>query len=168
MINNIAPESSARFRFACKRVKPTLKALMIASLLMVQGVAWANEFSANFKDTDLNTFIDTVGRNLNKTIITDPSIQGRINVRSTELLTERQYYQLFLNVLQANGYSAIPMDNGVLKVVKSRDAKTEPLPVVSNGTGGFEGDEMVTRVVPVRNVSVRELAPLLRQLIDSA
>ncbi|MGL4978805.1 MAG: type II secretion system secretin GspD, partial [Plesiomonas sp.] len=136
--------------------------------LIVQGVAWANEFSANFKDTDLNTFIDTVGRNLNKTIITDPSIQGRINVRSTELLTERQYYQLFLNVLQANGYSAIPMDNGVLKVVKSRDAKTEPLPVVSNGTGGFEGDEMVTRVVPVRNVSVRELAPLLRQLIDSA
>ncbi|MCV5197775.1 type II secretion system protein GspD, partial [Escherichia coli] len=30
------------------------------------------------------------------------------------------------------------------------------------------GDEMVTRVVPVRNVSVRELAPLLRQLNDNA
>ena len=32
----------------------------------------------------------------------------------------------------------------------------------------FNGDEVVTRVVAVRNVSVRELSPLLRQLNDNA
>ncbi|MFL1802578.1 type II secretion system secretin GspD [Plesiomonas shigelloides] len=151
-------------------------AVMCPALVLLAALWWLpasaiegdNEFSANFKNTDLATFIDTVARNLNKTVITDPSVQGQVNVRSTELLNERQYYQLFLNVLQANGFSAVAMDNGVIKVVKSRDAKTEPLPVVTDNSNRFAGDEMITRVVPVRNVSVRELAPLLRQLIDNA
>ena len=30
-----------------------------------------------------------------------------------------------------------------------------------------DGDEMVTRVIPVKNVSVKELSPLLRGLIDN-
>ncbi|WP_310585671.1 secretin N-terminal domain-containing protein, partial [Klebsiella pneumoniae] len=58
--------------------------------------------------------------------------------------------------------------NDVLKVVKSSAAKVEPLPLVGEGSDNYAGDEMVTKVVPVRNVSVRELAPILRQMIDSA
>lgn len=38
--------------------------------------------------------------------------------------------------------------------------------MVDGSNPGF-GDEMVTRVVPVSNVSVRELSPLLRQLNES-
>ena len=56
----------------------------------------------------------------------------------------------------------------MLKVVKSSAAKVEPLPLVGEGSDNYAGDEMVTKVVPVRNVSVRELAPILRQMIDSA
>ncbi len=83
-------------------------------------------------------------------------------------LNERQYYQLFLNLLEAQGYAVVPMENDVLKVVKSSAAKVEPLPLVGEGSDNYAGDEMVTKVVPVRNVSVRELAPILRQMIDSA
>ncbi len=46
--------------------------------------------------------------------------------------------------------------------------EVEPLPLVGEGSDNYAGDEMVTKVVPVRNVSVRELAPILRQMIDSA
>ncbi len=66
------------------------------------------------------------------------------------------------------GYAVVPMENDVLKVVKSSAAKVEPLPLVGEGSDNYAGDEMVTKVVPVRNVSVRELAPILRQMIDSA
>ncbi|MCV5597489.1 hypothetical protein OFN66_27705, partial [Escherichia coli] len=65
-------------------------------------------------------------------------------------------------------YAVVPMENDVLKVVKSSAAKVEPLPLVGEGSDNYAGDEMVTKVVPVRNVSVRELAPILRQMIDSA
>ncbi|MFL9593457.1 GspD family T2SS secretin variant ExeD [Aeromonas schubertii] len=146
------------------------KALRIASVaaaLLMAGQAWAAEFSASFKNADIEEFINTVGRNLNKTIIIEPSVRGKINVRSYDLLNEQQYYQFFLSVLDVYGFAVVPMDNGVLKVVRSRDAKTSAIPVV-DGTNPGMGDEMVTRVVPVRNVSVRELAPLLRQLNDNA
>lgn len=128
----------------------------------------AEEFSANFKDTDLKTFIETSGRNLNKTIIMGVDVKGKVSIRTVTPLNERQYYQLFLNVLESQGYAVVTLDNGVLKVVKSNVAKTEPLPVLGEQGDDYQGDELITRVVPVRNVSVRELAPILRQMIDNA
>ncbi|MGG6221724.1 GspD family T2SS secretin variant ExeD [Aeromonas hydrophila] len=139
----------------------------VAAALMMAGSAWATEYSASFKNADIEAFINTVGKNLNKTIIIEPSVRGKINVRSYDLLNEDQYYQFFLSVLDVYGFAVVPMDNGVLKVVRSKDAKTSAIPVVDESNPG-SGDEMVTRVVPVRNVSVRELAPLLRQLNDNA
>ncbi|MDF5425795.1 secretin N-terminal domain-containing protein, partial [Vibrio parahaemolyticus] len=49
---------------------------------------------------------------------------------------------------------------------KAKDSKTSAIPVL--GDGSAQGDSVITRVVAVRNVSVRELSPLLRQLIDNA
>ncbi|WP_448213673.1 type II secretion system secretin GspD [Colwellia sp. MEBiC06753] len=129
--------------------------------------AWAAEFSPNFKNTDINEFVNIVGRNLQKTMIVDPNVRGKINVRSYDLLSEEQYYQFFLNVLEVYGFAAVKMDNNVIKVIRNKDAKTGPIPVVAND-GDFSGDEMVTRVVEVKNVTVRELVPLLRQLSDQA
>ncbi|KRS20153.1 general secretion pathway protein GspD [Alishewanella sp. WH16-1] len=144
----------------------TLASLLLAALLSFSVLA-DNEvrYSPNFKGTDINEFINIVGMNLKKTIIVDPQVRGRINVRSYDMLTEEQYYQFFLNVLQVYGFAIVEMDSGILKVVRDKDAKTSNIPVVGDDAPGY-GDEMVTRVVPVRNVSVRELAPLLRQFVN--
>ncbi|WP_442871225.1 type II secretion system secretin GspD [Agarivorans sp. 3_MG-2023] len=131
------------------------------------GMVSATEYSANFKGADISEFITTVGRNLNKTIIVDPAVRGKVNVRSYDLLTEEQYYQFFLSVLDVYGFAVIDMPNGVTKVVRAKDAKAGAIPVVDRDDQAI-GDEMVTRVVAVKNVSVRELAPLLRQLNDNA
>lgn len=141
--------------------------LMAASLLFSGIPAGAAEFSASFKGTDIQEFIEIVGRNLEKTIIVDPSVRGTINVRSYDTLTDEQYYQFFLNVLEVYGFAVVEMENGVVKVVRDKDAKTSPVPVVGEDDS-VVGDEVVTRVVAVKNVSVRELSPLLRQLINNA
>ncbi|WP_159655877.1 type II secretion system secretin GspD [Vibrio atypicus] len=140
--------------------------LLAGSLLTAPTLVVANEFSASFKGTDIQEFINIVGRNLDKTIIVDPSVRGKVDVRSYDMLTEEQYYSFFLNVLEVYGYAVVEMENGVVKVVKAKDAKTSAIPVV--GDGSVHGDAVVTRVVAVRNVSVRELSPLLRQLNDNA
>ncbi|MFO6424213.1 type II secretion system secretin GspD [Motilimonas sp. KMU-193] len=144
-----------------------LSALCAGLLLAFSANISAAEYSASFKGTDINEFINIVGKNLNKTIIIEPSVRGKINVRSYDLLNDEQYYQFFLNVLDVYGFAVVEMDNGVMKVIKAKDAKVSAIPVVDGNNPG-KGDEMVTRVVPVRNVSVRELAPLLRQLNDNA
>ncbi|RKF13198.1 type II secretion system protein GspD [Alginatibacterium sediminis] len=140
---------------------------LLLLVLSLSSVAQSTEFTASFKDADINEFILTVGQNLNKTIVVDPSVRGKVSVRSYDLLNEKQYYQFFLNVLQVYGYAAVEMPNGLIKVIKSKDAKIAAIPVLGDD-GYAQGDEMITRVVAVKNVSVRELAPLLRQLNDNA
>ncbi|MGL4190986.1 MAG: type II secretion system secretin GspD [Vibrio sp.] len=141
--------------------------LLAGSLLSMPLVAVANQYSASFKGTDIQEFINIVGRNLEKTIIVDPSVRGKVDVRSFDTLNEAQYYSFFLSVLEVYGFAVVEMDNGVLKVIKSKDAKTSAIPVLS-GDERANGDTVITQVVAVKNVSVRELSPLLRQLIDNA
>ncbi|WED21925.1 type II secretion system secretin GspD [Vibrio sp. JC009] len=139
--------------------------LLMGSLLTAP--SFANEFSASFKGTDIQEFINIVSRNLEKSIIVDPAVRGKIDVRSYDVLNEEQYYQFFLNVLEVYGFAVVEMENNVLKVIKAKDAKTSAIPVVGDNEK-ISGDSVVTRVVAVRNVSVRELSPLLRQLNDNA
>lgn len=141
--------------------------LFCMAALSCSSPAFAADFSASFKNTDIHEFIDIAGRNLNKTILVDPSVQGTISVRTYDLLTEEQYYQFFLSVLDLYGFTAIPMDNGMLKVVRSSMAKTAGVPIADSQNPG-KGDEIITRVVQMVNVPVRDLAPLLRQLNDSS
>jgi len=141
-------------------------AVLLHSVLLTTNIN-AAEYSPNFKGTEIAEFINIVGKNLRKTMIVDPNVRGKVNVRSYDLLTEKQYYQFFLNVLEVYGFSAVAMENNVIKIIRNKDAKTSSIPVVGNENPGA-GDEMVTRVVEVKNVTVRELTPLLRQLSDQA
>ncbi len=139
----------------------------LVALALYSGSTLAATFSASFKNTDIREFIDTVSRNLNKTILVDPSIQAEISVKTYNVLTEDEYYQFFLSVLDLYSLSVIPMDNGMIKVVRSTAARIAGAPVVDSKNPG-KGDEIITRVVRMENVPVRELAPLLRQLNDAS
>lgn len=142
-------------------------AMLMASLMALPATTIASQYSASFKGTDINEFINTVGRALNKTIIIEPNVRGKINVRSYETFNEEQYYQFFLSVLEVYGYAVVEMDNNILKIIKDKEAKSSAIPVIgANDTG--VGDEMVTRIVPVYNVPVRDLTPILRQLNDNS
>ncbi|MFT5235845.1 MAG: general secretion pathway protein D, partial [Shewanella sp.] len=140
--------------------------VMGASLLAPQ-LAWSEQYAANFKGTDIQEFINIVGKNLNRTIIVDPTVRGKVNVRSYDLLDDEQYYQFFLNVLQVYGYAVVEMDNNIIKVIKDKDAKTAAIRVADDKAPGL-GDEMVTRIVALYNTEAKQLAPLLRQLNDNA
>lgn len=143
------------------------KLSLVCAIGLASAGAIANEFSASFKGTDIQEFINIVGRNLNKTIIIDPSVRGKIDVRSYDVLNDEQYYKFFLNVLEVYGFAVVEAENGVVKVIKSKDAKTAAVPVVGDNSN-ISGDAVITRVVTVKNVSVRELSPILRQLNDNA
>lgn len=150
-----------------KGFRRSLIATVVAGAAFMAQPAWSEQYAANFKGTDIQEFINIVGKNLDKTIIVDPSIRGKINVRSYDLLNDEQYYQFFLNVLQVYGYAVVEMENNILKVVKDKDAKVANIRVADDKHPGL-GDEMVTRIVALYNTEAKQLAPLLRQLNDNA
>ncbi|QIR13156.1 type II secretion system secretin GspD [Shewanella aestuarii] len=141
--------------------------MLAGAAMLASHAAWSEQYAANFKGTDIQEFINIVGKNLNKTIIVDPTVRGKINVRSYDLLDDEQYYQFFLNVLQVYGYAVVEMENSVIKVIKDKDAKTSAVRVADDSDPGI-GDEMVTRIVALYNTEAKQLAPLLRQLNDNA
>lgn len=158
--------------FRALRIKPLVVssaiALSCATAMMPTQTYAEGKISANFKNTEITEFINTVGKNLQKTMIVDPNVRGKVSVRSYDLLTKEQYYQFFLNVLEVYGYAAVKMDDNVIKILREKTAKTSSIPVVGSNNDLLQGDEMVTRIVEVKNVTVRELVPLLRQLSDQA
>ena len=149
----------------------TASILLSAGILVINTTlarqAFAGEFSASFQNAKVEEFVNTVSANLNKTIIIDPSVQGSITVRSYETLNEEQYYQFFLSVLEVHGFAVVEQPSGILKVIRDKEAKTSAIRVLDSGQPGA-GDEMISWVMPVRNVPVRELSPILRQLNDTA
>ena len=150
-----------------KRVITLFTTAILLNVLLFCSHVQAAKYSPNFKNTEIIEFINIVGKNLNKTMVVDPNVRGKVNLRSYDSLTEEQYYQVFLNVLEVYGFSAVKMENNIIKIIRNKDAKTASIPVVGNENPGI-GDEMVTRVVEVKNVTVRELVPLLRQLSDQS
>ncbi|MCE9687846.1 type II secretion system secretin GspD [Shewanella sp. AS16] len=144
-----------------------IAAVVAGASMLASQLVWAEQYAANFKGTDIQEFINIVGKNLNKTIIVDPTIRGKINVRSYDLLNDEQYYQFFLNVLQVYGYAVVEVDNSIIKIIKDKDAKTAAIRVADDAKPGI-GDEMVTRIVALYNTEAKQLAPLLRQLNDNA
>jgi general secretion pathway protein D len=151
----------------CKRLLTTGLTVVVMNTLLFSANTSAAKYSPNFKETEIAEFINIVGINLKKTMIVDPNVRGKVNLRTQGELTAEAYYHVFLNVLEVYGFAAVEMDNNVVKIIRNKDAKTSSIPVVGNENPGV-GDEMVTRVVEVKNVTVRELTPLLRQLSDQA
>jgi len=170
MVNNLNVSVAKHITHKFKQLKQlgvVIATAVIFSGVFVIGQASAAQYSPNFKGTEITEFVNIVGKNLKKTMIVDPNVRGKVNVRSYDLLSEQQYYQFFLNVLEVYGFAAVEMDNNIIKIIRNKDAKTSSIPVVGNGSNVI-GDEMVTRIVEVKNVTVRELVPLLRQLSDQA
>ncbi len=162
----VAKQISRKFKQLKQLSMVLFTAIAFGSIFAV-GQASAAQYSPNFKGTEITEFVNIVGKNLKKTMIVDPNVRGKVNVRSYDLLSEEQYYQFFLNVLEVYGFAAVAMDGNIIKIIRNKDAKTSSIPVVGNNSD-IVGDEMVTRIVEVKNVTVRELVPLLRQLSDQA
>ena len=101
-----------------KQLSLVLTTAFAFSGIFAVGQASAAEYSPSFKDTEIVEFVTIVGKNLKKTMIVDPNVRGKINVRSYDLLSEEQYYQFFLNVLEVYGFSAIERDNNIVKIIK--------------------------------------------------
>ena len=146
-------------------LKKIVRSSVLASCLLMSQYVMAFGYSANFQNADIHEFINTVSANLDRTIIIDPSVRGKVSVRSYETLSADEYYRFFLSVLQVHGFTAVEQERNVLKVIPSKDAKLEAIPVIDQGGG--PADQMVTWVLPLNNVPVRELSPLLRQLNES-
>lgn len=145
-------------------------ALLLASLSFSLGAetlatpaADGKTWTVNIRNADLQAFITQVAEMTGKSFVVDPRVRSRdVTVISRQALSASEVYELFLSVLQVHGYAAVPSGN-VIKIVNNTTAKQGNLPLIQTRT--VEGEELITRVIPVLNSPVDELVPVLRPLV---
>ncbi|WP_314386289.1 type II secretion system secretin GspD [Pseudomonas brenneri] len=123
-------------------------------------------YEVNFIDTELTDFIDSVSRITNTTFIIDPRVKGKVTVRSLDMLGSEAIYDIFLAQLRAQGFAAVNLPNGSVKIVPDQAARLEPVPVESTRQAGQGNDGMATRVFSVRNAGSEQILNIIKPLID--
>jgi general secretion pathway protein D len=148
----------AIYRFLPLRVLTLSLALLVGS-----GSLWAQDYTVNLNDTDIQELIKFVAEATGQTIVVDPSVKGKVKVISSKPVSAGELYELFLSILDVHGYAAVRSGN-VIRVIQNKDARSAPVGV-SDGDSGIASEEYVTQVLRLDNISAAKLIPVLRPLV---
>jgi general secretion pathway protein D len=124
---------------------------------------YAEQITLNLNNADIEALIKTVSEHTGKNFVIDPRVKGKVTVISAHPMERDEFYQVFLSILEVHGFSTIPSGD-VIKVVPDVKAKQGGIPTVSE-LGQLPGDQIVTRIIQVKNVTSAQLVPILRPLI---
>ncbi|WP_222842213.1 type II secretion system secretin GspD [Endozoicomonas montiporae] len=121
------------------------------------------KWSLNQQNADIREFIAQIAKITGETFVIDPRIKGgnTVSVISSKPLSSDEVYDVFLEVLSANGYAVIPKGN-IINIVPSTTAKTSS---PDEATQKPRDAIMTTRVIELHSVSSIELIPIIRPLI---
>jgi general secretion pathway protein D len=118
----------------------------------------------NFVDTDIDAVARAIAVILNRPILLDPRVRGKMTLYSQEGLTQAQTYDYFVSTLRGLGFAVVDR-SGLLKIVPESEAKLQAGPVLL-GSPAQAREQIVTRLFPVNHENASNLLQVLRPLIS--
>jgi len=115
----------------------------------------------NLRDADIRAFIQDASRVTGRTFIIDPSVQGRVSVVTERPLSQSEYFELFLSTLRANGFVAVPVAGGALRIQPIAGAASTA-PVGRRARAG----SFVTEIFRVRHIDPAAAVETLRPMVS--
>ena len=139
------------------------KKIILVVMLLTAMPAWAGDITLNFKNADIRAFIDFVAGFSGKNFLVDNRVKGTVNIVSPTAVDEIEAYNIFLSVLEINGFAAVDAGS-VIKIVPRAEGKQKAVPVhVGNAKSN---DAMVTQVLRLKYANSQQLVALIRPLIS--
>ncbi|MDP2505716.1 type II secretion system secretin GspD [Oceanobacter sp. 3_MG-2023] len=136
---------------------------VVAVLVSLSFTVSAQEsWQINLKEADIGAFISQVADISGKSFVVDPRVKGKVNVLTSEALDSTGVYELFLSVLQVHGYAAVPAGDVVL-IVQQNEVKQVGRDLNTQSTN--DSQEMLTKVIMIKNTPALDLVPILRPLV---
>ncbi|PWE17118.1 type II secretion system protein GspD [Marinicauda salina] len=106
----------------------------------------------NFRNADIQAFIDDVSIVTGYTFIVDPEVRGTVTITSQSALSEAEVFQVFLSTLRTHGFAAVRTAPGVFQIVPEQEGARTGAP-----SRGERGDDVfLTSVVRLGNIGARE------------
>ncbi len=145
-------------------VSGPLRAAAIVALLVFSPLALGQQqgsITPNYKQADIRQIIEAVSAVTGKNFVVDPRVNAEVTMLSSQPMTPDAFYETFLSILEVYGYVAVE-NAGLVKILPNANVRQMP------GQSSLQGaapDDVVTRVIEVRNVGAAQLVPILRPLV---
>ena len=117
----------------------------------------------NFKNLDINDLIKVTSKIINKNILIEHKISGKVDFISNKPLKKDKLIEVLTYVLEGKGYTLID-SGGLMRVVRINDAAKHNMPVVNNEK--IKTFQMVTEIFAVNNANVDYVSSKIRHLIS--
>jgi general secretion pathway protein D len=122
----------------------------------------SNEVLLNFQAADIQAVVKAMSQMTNRNFLLDPRVKGQITIISAKPVPRAAAYQIFLSALKAQGFTAVEGPGGLVKVIPIAEAKQSAEVNKDTPRGG---EQMVTHVAILQNVSPTQIVPILRPLM---
>lgn len=143
------------------RIRMMISALLIGLMINVQA-ATAEDITFNFKNADIRAFIEFAAGFSGKNFLIDNRVKGNITIISPAPIPDTQAYDVFLSVLEVNGYAAVE-SGSVIKIIPRAEGKQKGAEVITSSIGN---DALVSQVIKLKHANAQELVGLLKPLIS--
>jgi len=156
--------------------RPSTSASAPASKLMpansrlevISEAGGAKTIAMEFYGLDIDHLLRLLSYAAQVTIVKAEGVSGVVTVIAPERVPLDVAFQILDSVLQVRGWTMVKMPTGIYKVIPIAEAAQSGLPL-RFGTELGEvplGDELITQVVPLRNLSANDVASQLQTLLS--
>jgi len=125
----------------------------------------AEQVQINFPDIDINVLINLISQMTGKNFIVDPAVKGKVTIIAPDKISVDDAYKVFESVLEVHGFATVP-SGSVIKIVPAVQARSKSIPTVIKGETSRTDDKIVTRIIPVTNISPDEVRKFLAPLMS--
>jgi general secretion pathway protein D len=121
----------------------------------------------NFQNADIRTVINEIAKESHKNFIIDPRVQGKVTLVSAVPINASEAYQVFLTMLQTQGFSAI-QNGDVIKIVPDSVAKFQEIPTLDAlSPQASTSAALVVKIIPIQNINAAQLIPVLQPMLPA-
>ena len=124
-------------------------------------VRGAPTINFNFDQVEIRTLARLVGEMTGRRFLVDNTVTGRVTIVTPAPVPQNTVYPLFLNVLEATGYSVVEHEQ-MFHIVALPERGLPAAPLVGDAAG-VQG--VVTKIIPLQNVSALELRKVLEPMV---
>ncbi|MFB3880244.1 MAG: type II secretion system secretin GspD [Armatimonadota bacterium] len=139
-------------------------------LELLSGAGGAKTIAMEFYNLDIDHLLRLLSYAAQVTIVKSDQVTGPITVIAPEPVPLDVAFQILDSVLQVRGFTMVKMLNGVYKVVPISEAAQSGLPL-TRGTQLHTlppGDELITQIIPLENLSASDVASQLQGIMPNA
>ncbi|MFK8079005.1 MAG: secretin N-terminal domain-containing protein [Granulosicoccus sp.] len=138
--------------------------MLSAQKVIAQNIS-EESFTLNLKNADIHTLIETVSSHTGKNFIVDPRVKAIVNLVSSEPVDASRLYEMFLAVLEINGYAAVQAGQ-FIKIVPTSVGVESAVPILGEHTGS--SGELVSQVIHLKSMSALQVVETLRPLLSES